>query len=130
MGAGSRERSSKGCEFEHRRGGNARPPHGTNACGKTSLALTIMGYPSYGVVKGSITFEGQEITSKPIHERAKLGIALAHQSPPEVRGVKLRDLIRVIVGEAPWNPLLEVEESGRENTWSGSAWTLHSCREI
>ncbi len=89
-----------------------------------------MGYPSYEVVRGSITFEGQEITSKPIHERAKLGIALAHQSPPEVRGVKLRDLIRVIVGEAPWNPLLEVEESGRENTWSGSAWTLHSCREI
>ncbi|MDF2956037.1 MAG: Fe-S cluster assembly ATPase SufC [Candidatus Alkanophagales archaeon MCA70_species_2] len=84
---------------------------GHNACGKTSLALTIMGYPSYGVVKGSITFEGQEITSKPIHERAKLGIALAHQSPPEVRGVKLRDLIRVIVGEAPWNPLLEAEES-------------------
>jgi len=83
---------------------------GPNACGKTTLALTILGYPAYEVISGSIVFEGQNLIGKNISERAQLGIALACQNPPEVRGVKLRDIIRLIAGSEPWDPIVEPEE--------------------
>jgi len=41
-----------------------------------------------------ILFKGEEITGLPIDERAKLGIAVAFQNPPAIRGVKLGDIIR------------------------------------
>ena len=84
---------------------------GPNACGKSTLALAILGYPNYQVTCGSIVFNGQDLTGKTIYERARLGIALACQNPPEVRGVKLRDLIRLIAGGVPWDPLVESEET-------------------
>jgi Fe-S cluster assembly ATP-binding protein len=69
---------------------------GPNACGKTTLVLTILGFPSYRVTKGGIFFEGEDLSHKDISERARLGIALAYQSPPEVRGVKMRDILKFI----------------------------------
>jgi len=83
---------------------------GPNACGKTTLALTIVGYPIYKIVKGTFFFNGENLAKKNISERAELGIALAYQNPPEVRGVKFRDIIRMIIGKEPWNPLVEPEE--------------------
>ncbi len=84
---------------------------GPNACGKTTLALTIVGHPIYKIVKGAVFFNGENIAKKEISERARLGIALAYQNPPEVRGVKLRDMIRLIAGKDPWNPLVEPKEN-------------------
>ena len=46
---------------------------GPNGSGKTSLLMTIMGYPQYKVVGGKMTFKGVDITYLPINERAKLG---------------------------------------------------------
>lgn len=84
---------------------------GPNACGKTTLALAILGYPAYKVTNGSIVFDGQDLIGRDISERAKLGIGLAYQNPPEVRGVKLRDMIRLIAGGEPWDPLVDPEET-------------------
>jgi len=70
---------------------------GPNGSGKSTLLSTIMGLPRYRVVKGRIVFNGVDITDKPCYERAKLGIALAHQSPPGIRGVKLRDIASAIL---------------------------------
>jgi len=66
---------------------------GPNGAGKSCLTMTIMGIPVYTIGKGEITFDGKDITTLPIHERAKLGIGLAFQNPPVIRGVKLRDII-------------------------------------
>ncbi len=74
---------------------------GPNACGKTSLVLTILDYPSYQITEGRILFNGNDLTQKDISERAKLGIALAYQSPPEVRGVRLRDMLNFIADREP-----------------------------
>ena len=71
---------------------------GPNGAGKSCLAMTIMGIPVYTVEKGRITFNGRDITTLPIHERAGLGIGLAFQNPPVVRGVKLGDLISLHKG--------------------------------
>mgnify|MGYP000518807776 CR=1 FL=1 len=83
---------------------------GQNASGKTTLALTLAGFPQYKVVNGRIVLDGIDITYKPINERAKLGLAVAFQNPPAIRGIKLRDVIRLCMGIKPWNPIEEPEE--------------------
>lgn len=68
---------------------------GPNGSGKTSLLLTIIGAPKYHVVSGKILFKGKDITSLPMDERVRLGIGIAFQNPPVIRGVKLRDMVNI-----------------------------------
>lgn len=75
---------------------------GHNASGKTTLANALIGLPQYVVNKGRILFEGIDITHKPIHERARMGMAMAFQSPPSIRGLKLGDMIALAGGINPW----------------------------
>jgi Fe-S cluster assembly ATP-binding protein len=75
---------------------------GPNGCGKTSLLKAIMGGAEYRVESGQILFAGKDITGLPMDERARLGIGMAFQRPPAVRGVKLGDLLR-ICGEKSGN---------------------------
>jgi Fe-S cluster assembly ATP-binding protein len=72
---------------------------GPNGSGKTSLISSIIGIPSYKILKGKIFFEGRDITNLPIYKRAKLGIFCAFQNPPSVRGVKVKDLLNVAGSE-------------------------------
>jgi len=69
---------------------------GPNASGKSTLAQTILGNPKYKIVKGKIFFQGKEITKLPPEKRVKLGMALAFQSPPSIKGVKLFQLLEKI----------------------------------
>jgi len=69
---------------------------GPNASGKSTLAHAIMGFPEYEVTGGKIWFEGKDITNLPIEERAKLGMALAFQNPPSIKGVTLSALLKTI----------------------------------
>jgi len=57
---------------------------GPNASGKTTLALTIMGFPEFKITQGEIIFGEKSINNLSIDERARTGIALALQSPPKV----------------------------------------------
>ena len=66
---------------------------GPNGSGKSTLLMTIMGFPAYKVLSGEIIFKGRDITNLPINERVKLGINVAFQNPPAIRGVKLREII-------------------------------------
>ena len=66
---------------------------GPNGSGKTSLLMAIMGLPRYKVVGGRILFKGQDVTSMPTEERARLGIGISFQRPPVVRGVTLKDIL-------------------------------------
>ncbi len=68
---------------------------GPNGSGKTTLLRVIAGVGGYQV-SGSIRWMGEEITGLPPHERAKKGIALAWQFPPELEGVKIHDLEQYI----------------------------------
>jgi Fe-S cluster assembly ATP-binding protein len=68
---------------------------GPNGCGKTSLLKAIMGGAEYRVESGKILFAGKDITGLPMDERARMGIGMAFQRPPAVRGVKLGDLLRI-----------------------------------
>ena len=71
---------------------------GPNGSGKSTLLAAIMGYGTCKVTEGSIVFKGQDITHMPVDERAKLGIGMMMQRPPNVTGVKLGDLVKATAG--------------------------------
>ncbi len=68
---------------------------GPNGSGKSSLLFSIAGVPRYKVTGGKILYKGKDITDAPMDERAKLGIGILFQHPPVIRGVKLRDMVRI-----------------------------------
>lgn len=67
---------------------------GPNGAGKSTLVNTIMGHPQYHVDKGTILFEGNDITHAPVNERAKAGLFLSFQNPEEVPGITLESFMR------------------------------------
>jgi len=55
-----------------------------------------MGFSEYKVVKGRILFNGKDITGLSVDERARLGLGIMMQRPPDMTGIKLRDLVKVL----------------------------------
>ena len=79
---------------------------GPNGSGKTTLAKLIMGInPTTG---GSIIFDGEDITAKPIHERAKAGIVYAFQQPARFKGTTFRDLLSIAMGSDDEAKLIDI----------------------
>ncbi|MBU4406772.1 MAG: ATP-binding cassette domain-containing protein, partial [Candidatus Altiarchaeota archaeon] len=74
---------------------------GPNGSGKTSLMMSIVGLPGYKIKGGKILFKEKNIASMDVNERVKLGIGVAFQLPPEIVGVKLRDMLKICAGKKP-----------------------------
>ena len=68
---------------------------GPNGAGKSTLFLTILGFPKYKVVEGSIIFNGEDITDLTTTERVQKGLGVSFQNPPAIRGVSVRDLLKL-----------------------------------
>ncbi len=60
---------------------------GPNGSGKSTLANVLAGRPRYSVTAGSVTYEGKDLLSMPVEERAREGVFLAMQYPVEIPGV-------------------------------------------
>jgi len=86
---------------------------GPNGSGKTSLLMTIMGYPQYKVTNGKIVFKGVDITHSPINERARLGIGMSYQRPPTIHGLKTRQMVQ-ICAKSKGDQEVNVEELARK----------------
>ncbi len=71
---------------------------GRNGSGKSTLLMTLMGFERYRVERGTILFQGKDITHLPTYERARLGLGIAFQRPPTIRGVKTGDIFRACSG--------------------------------
>ncbi len=73
---------------------------GQNGSGKSSLAMTIMGNPKYSITSGELKIENWKLkinlNDLSPNERAKLGIFLAFQHIPEIKGVKVFEFLRSI----------------------------------
>jgi len=78
---------------------------GPNGHGKSTLLNAIMGHPKYKITKGSIIFDGQDITNVSTTERAKKGIFLGMQNPCEVPGVVNSDFLRAAVNAVSEKPV-------------------------
>lgn len=72
---------------------------GPNGSGKSTLIKTILGFSDCRVLSGKIYFNDIDITDMPIDERVRLGIGIAFQNPPAIRGVKLRDMINELAAD-------------------------------
>ena len=70
---------------------------GQNGSGKSTLVKIIMGIVSQ--TSGQIFFGGKDISSMPIHERARLGISFAFQSPVTFKGLKVKELLDIASGQ-------------------------------
>lgn len=70
---------------------------GQNGSGKTTLLSALMGHPNYTVCGGSVVLDGDDMTGLPTHERARKGLLLALQQPPEVMGVPVGDFLRTAI---------------------------------
>ena len=72
---------------------------GPNGTGKSTLGYALIGNPKYEISKGSIVFDGKDITEDAPDERDKAGIFLSFQNPLEVPGVSLSSFIRTALEE-------------------------------
>ena len=68
---------------------------GPNGSGKTTLLMAIMGYEKYNITEGYMKFKGKDITELTIDQRVNLGIGMMFQRPPVVKGVTVKDLIKM-----------------------------------
>ena len=97
---------------------------GPNGGGKTTLAKAIMGLvPASG---GQIFWNGTDITSCSITERAKLGISYGFQQPPRFKGLRVRDLLSM----ASKNPGLTHAEGCQLLTQVGLCAADYIDREV
>ncbi len=67
---------------------------GPNGTGKSTLAYTLMGHPSYTVTQGEVRFKDQNLLELEPDERSRLGIFLAFQYPVAISGVTLANFLR------------------------------------
>ncbi len=67
---------------------------GPNGSGKTTLAKAIMGHPGVKIVEGDIKIGGESVLPLSADKRAKLGIFMLFQNPPEIDGVGFVNFLR------------------------------------
>ena len=70
---------------------------GPNGTGKSTLAYTLMGHPSYTVTDGEIIFKGKNIIEQAPDERSRSGIFLAFQYPVSISGVTVANFLRTAI---------------------------------
>jgi Fe-S cluster assembly ATP-binding protein len=70
---------------------------GPNGTGKSTLAYTLMGHPSYIVTEGEIQFHDKNILDLETDERSRMGIFLAFQYPVAIPGVTVANFLRTAV---------------------------------
>ena len=70
---------------------------GPNGGGKSTLAKLIVGIDT--PTSGQILLDGEDITSRSVTERAKMGIGFAFQQPVRFKGIRVIDLLRIASGK-------------------------------
>jgi len=68
---------------------------GPNGSGKSTLANTLLGHPKYEITKGNIVVDGVDVTACETDERARHGLFLSMQYPPEIEGVTISNFLRL-----------------------------------
>ena len=72
---------------------------GPNGSGKSTLASALVGRDIVKIVKGSITYMGENLMELSPEERARKGIFLGFQYPVEIPGVTMVNFLRTAVNE-------------------------------
>ncbi len=67
---------------------------GANGSGKSTLGMALAGHPRYEILGGTAMLNGKDLLAMAPEERARAGLFLSYQSPPDVPGVKTNLFIR------------------------------------
>lgn len=67
---------------------------GPNGSGKSTLMNVLMGHPGYQVTEGEISFDGSDLLAMKTFERARKGLFLSFQTPEEIPGITVENMIR------------------------------------
>lgn len=86
---------------------------GPNGSGKTSLCFAVLGNLAYRVTHGSILLHGKKITALPTEERARRGIFLSFQEPPEIGGVGVSSFLRMMAKKHARDPREAIEKANK-----------------
>lgn len=70
---------------------------GPNGSGKSTFANVLAGRPGYDVVRGSMTVDGDDVTTLSPEERSLRGLFLAFQYPIEIPGVSNMEFLKAAV---------------------------------
>ena len=73
---------------------------GPNGSGKSTLAHVLAGREDYQVTAGEVLYQGKDLLSLPVEERARQGIFLAFQYPVEIPGVGNMYFLRAALNAA------------------------------
>jgi len=98
---------------------------GRNGVGKTTLLATVMGHTTFHA--GQIFFSGQEISSLPVYERARLGIGFVPQERMIFPSLSVEENLTVAARPGRWSkervydlfPRLAERKTHRGNQISG-----------
>jgi FeS assembly ATPase SufC len=70
---------------------------GANGSGKSTLGLALAGHSRYRVTAGQAKLAGRDLLAMNVEERARAGLFLSFQAPPDIAGVKNNLFIRTAV---------------------------------
>ena len=70
---------------------------GPNGTGKSTLAYTLMGHPSYVVTEGEVIFKDINLLELKTDARSRMGLFLAFQYPVAIPGVSVANFLRTAI---------------------------------
>jgi Fe-S cluster assembly ATP-binding protein len=70
---------------------------GANGSGKSTLGLALAGHPRYRATGGRALLAGEDLLAMNAEQRARAGLFLSFQAPPDIPGVKNNLFIRSAV---------------------------------
>ena len=70
---------------------------GPNGTGKSTLAYSLMGHPSYEITEGEAIFNGINLLDLHPDERSRMGLFLAFQYPVAIPGVSVANFLRTSI---------------------------------
>ncbi len=88
----------KGINFEVK-AGEVHAIMGPNGSGKSTFASVLAGNDKFEVTAGEVEYEGKDLLSMSIEERAREGLFLGFQYPVEIPGVSMANFMKLAVAE-------------------------------
>jgi Fe-S cluster assembly ATP-binding protein len=72
---------------------------GPNGSGKSTLASVLAGNPRFEVTGGQVLFDGRNLLTLSVEERARQGLFLGFQYPVEIPGVSMANFMKAAITE-------------------------------